>query len=181
MIWLSVLIIAVAGQCVSDRQNWYTKSGSIRFESRAPLENIEATNRSVTVIFKPTEQRLQFSVQMRGFEFRKALMQEHFNENYVESHKYPQSTFDGRITMPSQIDPGFSQPQKVQVKGQLTLHGVTRELETMGEISRENDKLRLASQFNLQLSDYKISIPSLVKDKVSNSVTVHVDCLLQPL
>lgn len=118
---------------------------------------------------------------MRSFEFRKALMQEHFNENYVESDKYPRATFNGEIIEADQLDLTDAKDNMVKVKGSLTIHGVTHPIETTGNIKAGNGKLILIANFEIQISDYKISIPSLVKDKVSNKVRIFVNCSLQSL
>ena len=108
-------------------------------------------------------------------------MQEHFNENYVESDKFPRGSFAGRLIDPASLDPNSLPTGNVKVKGQLTIHGITNNIEAEGRVSREGDRLALSSSFYIKLSDYKISIPALVKDKVSNTVKIIVNCNLQPL
>src|SRR5687768_1126030 len=88
--------------CAQDK--YYTKSGRIQFESKAPLEDIEAVNRSVTCVLDSKTGNVQFAVIMRGFEFKKALMQEHFNENYIESHKFPRAEFKGQLLNNNEIN-----------------------------------------------------------------------------
>jgi polyisoprenoid-binding protein YceI len=108
-------------------------------------------------------------------------MQEHFNENYVESDKFPRGEFKGTIVNNSDINYTKEGSYNARVKGKLTIHGVTRDIETTGTIKVDNGKLDLNSAFNILLSDYNIRIPSVVKEKLSNSIRVSVDCKLEPL
>lgn len=160
---------------------WYTKTGVVRFLSKAPLENIEAVNNTVTAVLEPTSGAIQFAVQMKGFAFRKALMQAHFNENYVESDKYPKATFKGAIAQNNVVDYTKVAAYELKVKGKLTLHGVTRDIEADATMRIAGNKIIGRSSFNINLSDYNIAIPALVKDKLSDSILVTVDLDLGPL
>lgn len=170
------LVMTIAAQ---DR--YFTKSGTISFTSKAPLEDIEAVNKTVTAVLDAKSGALQFSVQMKSFAFEKALMEQHFNENYVESDKYPKAEFRGVVTNNAAVDYNKNGSYPVNVKGQLTLHNVTKNIEVPGTIKVENGKLEATSTFPILLSDYKISIPSPVKNKVSNRIVLSVDTRLEPL
>ena len=163
------------------QDKFYTKTGKIDFYSKAPLEDIEAKNKTATAVIDSKSGAIQFQVQMRGFEFEKKMMQEHFNENYVESSKYPKSEFKGTITNNSEINYTKDGNYTAKVKGKLTLHGVTKDVETTGTLKVSGGKVDAASTFNILLSDYNIKIPAVVKDKVSNNVKIVVSCLLEPL
>ena len=178
LIAASVLLVNVVAQA---QDKFFTKSAHIEFYSNAPMEDIEANNRTATAVLDTKTGAIQFSVLMRGFEFRKALMQEHFNENYVESHKYPKGEFKGTIVNNSDIKYGTPGTYTATVKGQLTIHGVTRDIVTTGTIKVDGDKLLTNSVFNIKLSDYNIKIPSLVKDKLSNNIKITVATNLEPL
>lgn len=160
---------------------YFTKSGKIEFFSVAPLENIEAKNKSVTAVLDTKSGAFQFAILMKAFEFEKALMQEHFNENFVESDKYPRSEFRGTIVNNADINYNKPGTYTTRVKGKLTIHGVTRDVETNGTLNVEKDNIKAASVFNVSLSDYNISIPALVKDKVAKTIKITVDCKLEPL
>ncbi len=176
------LIAAIFAAAVTNAQDkYFTKSGSITFNSKAPLENIEAKNKSVAAVLDTKTGNLQFSVLMKGFEFEKALMQEHFNENYVESHKFPKADFKGQLVNNSEVNYSKDGSYPVKVKGKLTIHGETKEVETTGTVQVKNGKVAANSAFNVQLTDYKIEIPKLVKDNISNNVKIEVDCTLDPL
>lgn len=163
------------------QDKYFTKSGRITFVSKAPLENIDGNHKSVTCVLDTKTGMMQFAVLMKGFEFEKALMQEHFNENYVESHKYPKAEFKGQVVNNSEINYAKDGTYSAKVKGTLTMHGETKEVETTGNVVVKPGKLQAGAEFIILLSDYKIEIPKVVKDKVSNSVKIAVDCSLEPL
>jgi polyisoprenoid-binding protein YceI len=160
---------------------YYTKTGKIEFFSKADLEDINAKNKTVAALLDSKTGSLQFSVLMKGFEFPKALMQEHFNENYVESDKFPKGEFRGTIINNSDIDYTKEGTYTAKVQGKLTIHGITKDVTTTGIIKVDGDKLDATSTFNIKVSDFDIKIPSIVKDKVSNNIQITVDCKLEPL
>jgi polyisoprenoid-binding protein YceI len=179
------LIVALAlslSATVSFAQDrFFTKTGKIEFFSKASLEDIDAKNKTVTAVIDSKTGGIQFAVQMKGFEFEKELMQQHFNENYVESDKYPKAEFKGTIQNNSDINYTKDGSYPARVKGKLTIHGVTKDVETTGTIKVTGGKLQTNASFNLLLSDYDIKIPAVVKDKVSNNIKITVDCNLEPL
>ena len=179
LVALAFLVLFAGSINAQDR--YFTKTGKIDFSSKAPLEDIEAKNKTVTAVLDTKTGAIQFKVQMKGFEFEKALMQEHFNENYVESGKYPEANFKGTVANNSAVNYGKDGTYNVTVKGKLTLHGVTKDVEAPGSIKVAGGKIDAASNFNIQLSDYNISIPSVVKDKISNNIKITVDTKLEPL
>lgn len=160
---------------------FFTKTGNISFYSTTKVEDIEAHNRSVTCVLDTKTGNIQFAVLMKGFEFRKALMQEHFNENYVESDKYPKAEFKGQVVNNGNIDYARQGTYPVKVKGLLTIHGETREVEADGTITVSNGKVNTTSEFKVAIADYKISVPTLVSDKISKIITIKVACVLEPL
>ncbi|HEU4632683.1 MAG TPA: YceI family protein [Flavisolibacter sp.] len=177
-----VLATLLAVSAVSfGQEKYFTKTGKIGFYSKAPMEDIEARNKTVAAILDSKTGVLQFSALMKSFEFPKALMQEHFNENYVESDKYPKAEFKGHITNSNSIDYSKDGTYPASVKGNLTIKGVTREVETTGQLKIQGGKIDATSSFTVSLSDYQISIPSVVKDKISNQIKITVDCHLEPL
>lgn len=172
-----VLVLLLAGTFEhSHAQKWYTKSGKISFHSKASLEEIKAVNNSVTAVLDTKNGALQFSVLMRGFEFPKALMQEHFNENYVESHKFPKATFSGSIQNVNSIQYGVAGVYPATVKGNLSIHGITQPIETEGKLQVSGSGVKLIAEFPVTLATYKISIPTLVANKIAETVSVIVDC-----
>jgi hypothetical protein len=158
----------------AEAQKLYTKNGEISFYSNAPLENIEAFNRSITAVLDTKVGAVQIGVLMRGFEFEKALMQEHFNENYVESDKYSKAVFIGSIQANEKLPYTQDGTYSAVAKGKLMLHGVEKEITVNGKIVITSGVPQLFAEFDLFLSDYNISIPSMVANKVSKNVHIKV-------
>ena len=176
---IAILIFIIVFNTSAHSQLYFTKSGRISFTSRAPLEDIESVNKTVNCLLNSSTGSIQFSVLIKGFEFQKALMQEHFNENYMESNKYPRASFKGTIINNAEINYSNKGTYKAVVKGELTIRGISKTIETNGTV-RVNDNIEVEANFNVPISDYNISIPSLVKDKVANSVKVSVQARLEP-
>ena len=164
-------------------QKYYTKSGQINFDATSPSspEKIEGVNRSATCVVDIKTGNMQFAVLMKGFAFERALMEEHFNENYVESHKYPKAEFKGEIKNSDKIDFSKDGTYSVKVKGKLTMHGESNEVETDARITIQGGKIKAVADFNVKLADYKVSIPGLVADKVSKNAKINVSCSLELL
>lgn len=182
--WKSLLTVAAlffAVSSASTQERYFTKTGKIEFFSKAPLEDIEAKNLTVTAVLDTKTGAFQFSVQMKGFAFEKALMQQHFNDNYVESDKYPKAEFRGTVVNNAAVNYNRDGAYPVIVKGKMTLHNITKEVSVPGTLKVAGGKIEAASTFVLQLSDYKISIPSPVKNKISNSIRVTVETKLERL
>ena len=164
------------------QDKFFTKNGKILFKcTKSPLEKIEATNKSSICVLDTKTGNMQFAVMMKGFEFERALMQEHFNENYIESSKYPKAEFKGQVINNNDIKYNADGSYTAKVKGTLTIHGETKDVETTGTMEVKNGKVSTNADFIIQLSDFKISIPSIVSDKISNTVNISVDCMLEPL
>ena len=179
IITVATLLFSVA--IVKAQDKYFTKSGKIVFHSKASLENIEANNKTVTCVLDTKTGNLQFAVMMKAFEFEKALMQEHFNENYVESNKFPKAEFKGLVVNNGEINYSREGTYKAKVKGKLTLHGETKDVETTGTIVIKSGKIGAEAVFNIELADYKVEIPKVVKDNISKTVSITVDCTLDPL
>jgi polyisoprenoid-binding protein YceI len=178
---LLVIITIVLSSIASGQGRFFTKAGSISFFSKTQLEDIDAHNRSVTCVLDTKTGNVQFAVLMKGFEFKKALMQEHFNEDYVESDKFPKAEFKGQVLDNANIDYTKEGTQQVKVKGQLTIHGQTNEIETDGTLSVKDGKINIASEFQVAVADYKISVAAFAKEKVAKTIDVKVSCVLEPM
>ncbi|MDP4263046.1 MAG: YceI family protein [Bacteroidota bacterium] len=166
---------------VNAQGKFYTKTGKVSFYSKTPVENIEAVNKSAVAVLDTKTGDLQFATLIKGFEFKKALMQEDFNRDYVESDKFPRAEFKGQITNNSEINYTTDGSYTAKVKGKLTIHGVTNDVELTGTITVKNGKIEAKSVFNVQYADYKITIRQLYKDNISSTIRVTVDCSLDPL
>ena len=129
-IFLLIAIFSLSITIVSGQGKYFTKSGKIDFFSTTPVEDIKALNKSVSAVLDVNTGNIQFSILMKGFQFKKGLMQEHFNDSYVESDKFPNSEFKGQIINNNEINYSKNGNNTAKVKGMLTIHGVTNEIET---------------------------------------------------
>ncbi|MBL7872205.1 MAG: YceI family protein [Cyclobacteriaceae bacterium] len=157
-----------------------TRSGQISFFSKTPMENIEAVNNEVTSLLDMGKGEIVFAVLIKGFHFDRALMEEHFNENYMESTKFPKATFQGKITNTSKIDFTKDGTYEALVEGDLTIHGVKQRQTAAGTITIKAGKIAATSTFIVKLADYHVEIPSLVVEKISKTVEIKVSCQYEP-
>lgn len=167
---------------INAQEKWFTKSGKITFDATAPKspDNITATNNTVACVLNTVSGNLQFSLLMQAFVFEKALMQEHFNENYVESSKYPKATFKGLITNFNTIKFNVNGSYNAHIKGTLSLHGVEKVIETNANIIVANNQLNCTANFSITVSDYNIKIPKLVSSNIAKQANVNVVIFLNP-
>jgi polyisoprenoid-binding protein YceI len=169
-----IFALVLATSAGLQAQKFYTKNAEVSFFSKAALENIEATNKTTTAIIDSKTGSIAFSVLIKGFVFEKKLMQDHFNEKYMESDKFSKAEFKGTITDNASVKYTTDGTYNVNVKGKLTLHGVTKEVTSTGKITVKAGKISATSEFTVALADYHISIPAVVKDKISKTVTISV-------
>ncbi|MBK9745102.1 MAG: YceI family protein [Saprospiraceae bacterium] len=169
------------GVQVMSAQKYFTKTGHISFYSDTPLEKIEGHNKSSNCVLDVATGKLEVATLVKGFQFEKALMQEHFNENYMESDKFPKAVFKGQIDNYSKLDISKNGKVTVKVSGDLTMHGVTKKVTTDAMVSINNGKIIADASFNVLLADFNIKIPALVKDQIAKSLKIKVACTLEPL
>ena len=178
---LSLIFIFACLTTLAFSQIYYTKSGKISFYSEAPLEKIEAHNSNATSVLNLEDGSMEFAVLIKAFQFEKALMQEHFNENYMESAKYPKAIFKGKIVNYKPIDLSKDGEYPVRVAGDLTIHGVTNPVETDAMLKVKGGKITGNAVFTVKVADYKIEIPSVVRDNIAKEVEITVDVDYQRL
>ncbi len=155
-------------------QRYTTASGQTAFFSTAPLEDIEALNTRVAAIFDLGNGQLAFSMLMKDFQFKNSLMQEHFNENYAESEKYPRARFVGTlVTRPDEAALRRG-PQPVYVQGLLTVRNMKRKVRVPGTLQLRGNDLVVTSKFSVAPADYRIKIPALVRNNIAKSIDVSV-------
>jgi hypothetical protein len=152
----------------------FTKTGSISFFSKTNIENISARNNKVLAVWELTSGKIEFSVLMKGFEFEKALMQEHFNENYVESDKYPKATLKAVIENSSSISLTTDKSYIVKVNGTLTMHGITKAVSTTATIKVKDGVASATATLPVLLADYNIKIPSVVADNINKKIDILI-------
>lgn len=160
-------------------QIYMGKSNStlVNFYSDAPLEKIEAKNATPTPVFNLSTGDFQIRISMQAFQFKNDLMREHFNENYVESEKYPYCIFKGKCDV-TNFEEG--KEYDASMTGKIELHGVTKEITVKGKIKKQNGELILSSIFMLKPSDYNIKIPTLLTEKIAEEVKVTFNSTLIP-
>jgi hypothetical protein len=156
------------------QNRYFTKTGHIEFYSHTAMEDIKGVNDQVTSFLDIATGDLVFSVLNRSFQFAKPLMQEHFNENYMESEKFPKASFEGKIAYLKTIDFTKSGKYPVKVAGKLTIHGVVKEVEAAGDLTIGKDKITGESVFSVKPEDYGIRIPAVVKQNFEESMKVTV-------
>lgn len=160
-------------------QKYMTKTGKVSFFSSTPIENIEAFNNESAAVLDSKTGDVLVIVPIKSFKFEKALMQEHFNENYMESDKFPKSEFKGKIQNLSAVNFQKDGTYNVDVAGNLTIHGETKPIKTKGTVKVTSGTIVLNTKFNVAPADYKIKIPAMAKDKIGKSIEVTVDSALK--
>lgn len=167
---LLLFYILVAHEAAAQR--YFSKNASAHFYSYAPLENIEAVNNKGVCIIDVAKSTVEMAVLLKGFQFKKALMQEHFNESYVESDRYPKATFKGLLL--DAIDWNKTGTYTTRVKGTLSLHGVSKEETATALVKIANNTISATADLQITLADYNIKIPAVVSNKISKTVKIAI-------
>jgi YceI-like domain len=176
---LLIILCAISGQVLSQR--YFTRDGKIVFKSDAPLEVIESTNKKAMFVWDTESGAIEMAALIKSFRFEKALMEEHFNENYMESEKYPKAKFKGRVTNMSSINLGENGNYVADIEGDLTMHNVTQSINLKSDIVVENGLVNSIATFEIAVADYDIKIPKIVREKIAKTVQITVDLDLKPL
>jgi len=156
---------------VNAQEKFITKSGEINFEASVPsFEEVKATHNSVSAIIKSNGEFASLAL-VKGFRFKVALMEEHFNENYAESSKYPKATFKGKVKA-FDISELTINNKEYMVSGTVNMHGVDKKIETKALIKKVGDIIFLETQFILKPEDFNIDIPSVVSSKIAEVINV---------
>lgn len=173
----------LAGAYTGTAQKLFTRDAVVRFDATAPNspEIIKAISKSNSCVLIPSSGAVEMAVMIKGFQFERALMQEHFNENYLESGKFPKAIFKGKLDNPSAILYDKDGAYQTNVSGSLTLHGVTKNISAPIKIQVKGSKCTATVNFSVQLADYSIAIPSLVEDKVNKTVSLSIESTLEPI
>ena len=159
----------------SQEKVYSTRSGVISFFSSTPAEKIEAINSQVTCKMSDKSGQIAFILLIKGFTFENALMQEHFNENYMESSKFSKADFKGIIKNIAEVNFSKDGIYKVTVDGNLTIHGVTNKVTTLGTITIASSKVIATAAFNIKVKDYGIT-GKYIGEKIANEVETTVTC-----
>jgi hypothetical protein len=178
----ALLLIGLIGSFNVQAQKYITKNGNIRFYSETPMETIQAVNDQVNAALDIQTGDIVFKILIKSFQFEKALMQEHFNENYLESDKFPNSIFQGKITNLTGIDFSKEGTYEAIIEGDMTMHGVTKKISEKGTFTvKPGDKIHGTSKFIVKVADYKIKIPGTVINNIAETIEVTVDIELAKL
>jgi hypothetical protein len=173
-----LLLVILTGLCANlFAQQFSLDKSLVTFFSDAAIEDITAKNTKSASIYNSKSDSIVFSIPIKEFKFAKSLMQEHFNEKYMESDKYKVSTFVGVVKGFNHAAPG---PQQVKAIGKLTIHGVTKDVEIPGSLEIAKDKVFIKSKFNVKLEDYSIARPQILWQNIAEVVEVSVDFTYKP-
>ncbi len=161
---------------------FFTKTAKVEFDCTPvnPVEKIDAINNEATSFLNKATGDVVFAVLVKSFRFEKALMEEHFNENYLESGKFPKAEFKGKITNLADVNFAKDGDYAIKVSGNLTMHGVTQVVTADGTISIKGGKIHAKSKFSVKLADFKVDRPSVVADKIAEKATITVDASYEP-
>ena len=178
LLLLAVLLIPAG----TFAQKLFTRDARVQFDATSANspEQVEATNKSGTMVLDLANGRIQSAVLMTGFVFEKALMQEHFNENYVESSKYPKSTFNGKLDDMTKVNFKKDGTYKASVSGDLTIKGIKKSVKTPVTFTIKSGQIAATTDFTVKLADYKISVPSVVSDKLGTQAKISIKADLKP-
>ena len=174
----SLLILVLVSWKANAQQRYFAEKSVVTFFSDGVVEDISATNQKVTSIFDVVDGEIAYLMSIKDFQFPNKTMQVHFNEKYLESEKYPKSSFQGKIT-------GFNfaagGKQQVKATGKLTIHGVTKNVDIPGTIEVNGNRLSVQSKFLIKLIDYDIKVPQIVWQNIAQQVDVTIDFVYRPL
>ncbi len=172
----NLFLVLVLPLCVQ-AQKYISEKSTVTFFSKATIEDIAARNEKAMGMLDLSSGDIAFSVPIKDFIFEKALMQEHFNEKYMESDKYPKGSFQGKLTGYS-ADAAGAQPARAQ--GKMSIHGVTKDIDISGTFEKKDDRYVLAAKFIITLEDYKVKRPQILWSNIAESVEVTIEFTLKP-
>ncbi len=175
---IASLLVAVTAPAFA--QKYMTRTGKISFNATSPKspEKIEAVNNEVATILDSKTGDFVFQAPIKSFKFERDLMQQHFNENYMESDKYPKAQFKGKIANLPEVNMAKDGTYKASVTGELTIHGVTKTVTVPGTVTIKGNSATASAKFIIHLADYKVEVPSVVSDKVAKDATIIVDAAM---
>ena len=171
-----IFLLSAFSLNLSAQNIFSTTKGSVSFYSDAPLEDIKADNAKTAAILNTETKEIAVQMKIADFEFPNKLMQEHFNENYLESEKYPTSVFKGKIK--EKVDLSVSGTFQVTAEGTLSIHGITHQVQIPGTIVSDGKELKLDFKFPVKLEDYKVEIPTIVFSKIAEVIDVSGSMVL---
>ncbi len=180
---IALLFSALTLPVLLPAQRLFTRDAKVYFDatSKSSPERVDATNKSGTLVVDVASGRVEAAVLVSNFLFEKALMQEHFNENYMESSKFPKATFKGKLEDPTKVDFTKDGTYTATLVGDLTVHGVTKPVKVPVTFQIKSGKVAATTAFDVALADFGISIPSVVSDKLSKAAKISIQSTLEPM
>jgi polyisoprenoid-binding protein YceI len=176
LIAVCLLCIAFAGTAQSV---YFTRTATVKFFSKTSVEDIKAINQAAVSFLDIQKGEITFAVLIKSFKFPNALMEDHFNENYLESDKYPKASFSGTIKNIGSINLQNDGKYNAEVEGKLLMHGVTQPVLVKATLVVKQHQISATSDFVIKLADYKIKIPSVVSSNIAETIAVTVICAYQ--
>ncbi|WP_245815400.1 YceI family protein [Hymenobacter gelipurpurascens] len=181
---LFCVLLVLGGGGISSGQaqgKYMTQKGLVSFFSTSIIEDIEAHTEQAAAVLDLQTQQLAFSIPIKSFQFKRSLMQEHFNENYMESDRFAKSTFKGHILDFDASALAKGLPQRITVEGDLTIHGVTKHVTVTGGLEQQKGTLLVNAYFSVAPADYNIEIPLLVRENIAKTVGIKVAISCDPV
>lgn len=176
---IALLVLVALCSFTPIQEKKMTKTGTIIFEASVPsFEEVRGKNSAVTCILNTSNGEVAALALMKGFRFKIALMEEHFNENYIESSKYPKANFKGKIEN-FDVSKINTTSEDYTIKGKLELHGKSKDITTTAKIKKIGTDIEVKTNFPVNISDFDIEIPSVVSKKVSKKVIIDCNFLLK--
>ena len=155
-------------------QKFISRNVEVQFISETPIENIQALNKQVSALFDSSTGEIVFQVPIRGFHFENALMEEHFNENYMETEEFPKATLQGKIESWPNVT------EDVEVEGVIMIHGVEKSKTFHGTMRNEKNNWIVYSEFSVNAEDFDIKIPSIVRKQIAENIVITINATLYP-
>jgi hypothetical protein len=172
---IAILVVALLIGGVTYSQKMITRAGEIKFDATVPgaLDEVIGNNTTVSSLFDKTSGELVVQGMVKSFKFKSPLMEEHFNENYMESDKLPKTSFKGKVI-------GYEgKAGSYDVEGELTIHGVANKVKTKMSVANEGGKVLISGSFTVKLADYKIDVPALAKKTLAETAKISIKLPLE--
>jgi hypothetical protein len=172
------VICYFSASLIKAQDKFFTRTGKIVFYSKAPIEDIKAENNQVSCIYETESNRVVANVLIKAFTFEKNLMQQHFNENYMESDKFPKASFKGKLNNAQNIDFKSNWKKNIEFEGDITIHGVTRKMNSSATINCENGIVTVNADFDILIKDFNIKVPSTLINNIAEKINIKINLKL---